>query len=102
MRARYSAYVLGDERFIVDSWHPSTRPDSVKASDVEWHGLEVIRTTEGGAFDSAGQVEFRARFRRGDAHLELHELSTFSREGGRWYYVTGHDPEKLDDRSVFS
>lgn len=94
MRARYSAYVIRNEPFLLATWHHATRPTSVDFSDeVEWHGLSVLESTGGSALESNGTVEFRARFRRGDAHLELHELSRFSREGGYWYYLDGIDPD---------
>ena len=90
MRARYSAYVLGDTAFLLRSWHPDVRPATVSFDpDLEWLGLDVERTEAGGAFDTEGVVEFRARFRRGDDHLELHEVSTFTRVDGSWVYVAG-------------
>ena len=96
MRARYSAYVLENGPFVLDSWHNDTRPASVEFStDLTWHGLEVVSTSRGGALDSEGAVEFRARFERGGQRLELHEYSTFTRVEGRWRYVDGHDPDTL-------
>lgn len=93
MRSRYCAYVLEDLAYLLATWHTSTRPVSIDFSDdLEWHGLTIVDTTGGTGLDTTGGVEFRARFRRGDAHLELHELSSFSRENGRWFYVDGTDP----------
>ncbi len=93
MRARYSAYVVGDEAFLLATWHPTTRPESVSFSDdVVWDGLDVVEA-RGGALDTTGTVEFRARFRRGLAPLELHERSAFERIDGRWLYVQGTDPD---------
>lgn len=90
MRARYSAYVMRDEAFLLESWHDDTRPEAVRFDDdLEWLGLEVIEVEAGTAFDSAGDVEFRARFRRGGEHLELRERSRFVRVGGRWRYLDG-------------
>ncbi|MGI9605498.1 MAG: YchJ family protein [Acidimicrobiales bacterium] len=93
MRARYSAYVLRNQAFLLESWASETRPPSIDFGDVEWHGLTVEDTDGGGVLDASGTVEFRARFRRGDAHLELHERSTFRREAGRWVYIDGVDPD---------
>jgi len=90
MRARYSAYVLGLGDFLLESWHPDTRPDRLAIDPgIEWLGLEIVDTAAGGALDNHGEVEFRARFRRGGEHLELHERSTFSRVAGRWLYLAG-------------
>ena len=93
MRSRYSAYVVQDEAYLLATWHPDTRPEAVQfATDVEWHGLTVHHAV-GAGLDATGSVEFSARFRRGDAHLKLHELSEFSQVGGRWYYVACSDPD---------
>jgi len=92
MRSRYTAYVAHDQNYLLATWHPTTRPPSIDFStDVEWHGLSVI-SAAGSGLDPSGSVEFKARFRRGDAHLELHELSSFVLESGRWFYVEGVDP----------
>jgi len=93
MRARFSAYVLANEPFLLATWHPDTRPDSLLFSDdVIWEHLEVI-DAHGGGLDSTGSVEFKARFRRSDAPLELHELSRFERIDGNWVYTEGTDPD---------
>lgn len=93
MRARYSAYVLANEAFLLGSWHPETRPQQVRFDrDVAWLGLDIEDTSAGTGLDQQGQVQFRARFRRGDEHLELHERSTFVRIDGSWVYVDGEAP----------
>lgn len=90
MKARYSAYVLRDAEFLLDSWHDETRPAAVDFDEnVVWLGLDVVATEGGTGFDNSGTVEFRARFRRGDQHLELHEVSSFVRVDGQWKYVDG-------------
>ena len=48
MRSRYSAFVVGDGDYLWRTWHPATRPESVKAHGVEWTGLTVV--------DESGQV----------------------------------------------
>lgn len=94
MRSRYTAYFVEDDSYLLATWHWTTRPASIDFStDIDWHGLTVIEAI-GSSLDKDGTVEFTARFRRGDAHLELHELSTFSQENGRWFYVDGIDPEQ--------
>jgi len=89
MRARYTAYVRHNESFLLETWHPTTRPALISFDGVEWHGLTIVDTIEGGAFDATGVVEFKARFRRDTEHLELHERSTFTRVDGAWVYVEG-------------
>jgi len=90
MRARYCGYVMGNERFLLDSWHRDTRPAAISFDDnLTWLGLEVVSVDAGSGFDADGTVEFIARFRRGDEHLALHEISSFVRVDGYWTYVAG-------------
>ncbi|MDQ1122474.1 YchJ family protein [Microbacterium trichothecenolyticum] len=87
MRSRYTAFVVGDVRHLVRSWHPRTRPDDVAADDgTRWRGLVVEEAHEEG---DAATVTFRAAWTaRGDDGV-LREHSRFVRRGGRWVYVDG-------------
>jgi len=88
MRARYSAYALGETSYLFRSWHPSTRPQDVTASDeLTWTGLRVLRTVEGTADDDRGIVEFEARYTTAGGPGVLRERSRFERRGGAWVYV---------------
>ncbi|MBM7821609.1 SEC-C motif-containing protein [Cellulosimicrobium cellulans] len=93
MRSRYSAFAVGDARYLRATWHASTRPSDLDLDDdLEWRRLDVVRTEAGGPFDATGVVEFvahhRSRTDRADRG-RLHEVSRFVREGDRWYYVDG-------------
>lgn len=92
MRSRYTAFTLGREAYLRDSWHPTTRPADAIAGDegVKWLGLEVRRHVPDG---DAATVEFVARYKVGGRAHRLHEVSRFTREDGRWYYVDGTFPE---------
>jgi SEC-C motif-containing protein len=86
MRSRYCAFVLEDEGYLVRTWHPRTRPARVEFDPgMRWTGLEILDTSDGSAFHSAGTVTFRASFRGG----ALHERSRFERVDGAWVYVDG-------------
>ena len=89
MRSRYAAYEAGDARWLLDSWHPTTRPAQLPLEPgTRWLGLEVLshRVID----DDHAEVEFVARYRVGGARaVRLHERSRFVREDGRWYYVDG-------------
>jgi SEC-C motif-containing protein len=90
MRSRYTAYVLGDERYLLASWHRSTRPAAVPMEGrPAWCGLELRATVAGRAGDAEGRVEFVARYTEGGRPGVLHETSRFIREGGHWYYLDG-------------
>ncbi|MGJ6980664.1 YchJ family protein [Aestuariimicrobium soli] len=90
MRSRFAAFKAGDAEWLLASWHPSTRPDSLDLTDnPTWRGLQIIDTVAGGADDSGGIVEFRATYLvPGSPDIGVqHERSRFVREGGRWFYV---------------
>jgi len=92
MRSRYVAYSQKNNQYILDTWHPSTRPDDATPAehyDVEWRGLQILGTELGKAGDERGIVEFRARYRAKGETGGLDESSEFIKEDGRWYYVDG-------------
>lgn len=92
MRSRYAAFAVHDASYLLQTWHPSTRPSSLELDpDQQWRRLDVL-ATRGGPFDDDGEVEFVATFRSASGSGErgrLQETSRFVREGGHWYYVDG-------------
>lgn len=90
MRSRYVAYVLRDVVYILRTWHPSTRPDTINPAAIpEWNSLQIIRTEKGRESDSKGIVEFKATSFSPKHPLLLHEVSRFVHEDGQWFYVDG-------------
>ena len=92
MRSRYSAYVMNDDKYLYKSWSKTTRPSkkSLKQNQAnEWLGLTIVRTDKGTTFDSEGVVEFIARFQSDAEVQQLHEVSRFVRENGKWVYLDG-------------
>jgi SEC-C motif domain protein len=92
MRSRYTAYVRGDEAYLLATWHSSTRPRSLgleASAELKWLGLKVRATEAGGPGDAAGTVSFVARHKRGGRAFRLEETSRFVREAGRWVYLDG-------------
>ncbi|HEY0201211.1 MAG TPA: YchJ family metal-binding protein [Burkholderiaceae bacterium] len=93
MRARYSAYVLGNADYLRASWHASTRPAELSLADAPgkrtvWLGLKVELHTITG--QDTAEVRFTARLRVGGGSAQrMHEHSRFMREGGHWFYVDG-------------
>lgn len=92
MRARYSAYVLGDIEYLIKTipllHRKSFDRKSTKqwSEQAEWLGLEIVssKETHGG---KKGQVEFKAKYNlEGEEHLH-HERSTFEFIQGRWFFV---------------
>ena len=91
MRSRYTAFVRERADYLLATWHPSHRPQSLDFdAAAQWLGLEVrghwVQDPD------HAEVEFVARHRLGGRAVRLHERSRFVREGGRWYYVDGDMP----------
>ncbi|HBP28166.1 zinc chelation protein SecC [Advenella sp. S44] len=89
MRSRYSAFVLDELDYLLDTWHSSTRPASLEpnAPGTKWLGLDVRRHML--QDNDHATVEFVARFRQNGRASRQHEISRFVREDGRWFYVDG-------------
>ena len=83
MRSRYTAYVMGNERYLLNTWHSSTRPERIEMNlAMQWIRLKILNS-------KLDQVEFVATYKvHGKAHL-LHERSQFVYENQHWFYVNG-------------
>lgn len=93
MRSRYTAYVVGNENYLLETWHPSTRPGSLRleqATSPKWIGLDIKATKQGEENDNEGTVEFVARYKVNGKAERLHEVSRFIKEQGKWYYLDGN------------
>ena len=81
MRSRYSAFAVGDAGWLLETWHPSTRPDDLELDPaVRWFRLDVLRTERGGPLDDRGVVEFAAHSRVDGAAEVQREVSRFVRD----------------------
>ena len=90
MRSRYSAFVRERADYLLATWHPSKRPESLTFdAGAKWLGLDVRSHQATGA--ETAEVEFVARYRVAGQAVRLHECSRFVREDGRWFYVDGHE-----------
>jgi SEC-C motif-containing protein len=88
MRSRYSAYVTGNVRYLLATWHPDSKPRTLELDPAQrWYQLDIVRTSRGGMLDVTGTVEFVAKYRYDGRAGEQHENSRFVRERRRWYYV---------------
>ncbi|MFZ9677323.1 MAG: YchJ family protein [Quisquiliibacterium sp.] len=87
MRSRYSAFVLGLHDYLLQTWHPSTRPQSLAPDPPghRWLGLQVRGYRQLDAEHAS--VEFVARSKLGGRAHRLHERSRFVREQDRWFYL---------------
>ncbi|CUA82158.1 Uncharacterized conserved protein YchJ, contains N-and C-terminal SEC-C domains [Gulbenkiania indica] len=93
MRSRYTAYVMGNEPYLMATWHATTRPERLGLADEQsrprWLGLSIVRSEGGQNTDTHGLVEFVARYKIQGRAFRLHETSRFLKEDGRWWYVDG-------------
>jgi SEC-C motif-containing protein len=88
MRSRYSAFAVGDAEYLLATWHPKTRPQSLDLDPAQrWYRLDILRSERGGMLDIEGIVEFRAWYRSEGSSGDQREVSRFRREGGRWFYL---------------
>lgn len=90
MRARYSAFAVGDPAYLIATWHPRTRPPALDLDPgIRWVGLDVLATDGGGLLADEGTVEFRAHRVADGERGEQHEVSRFVRDDGAWRYLDG-------------
>ncbi|BBP45974.1 UPF0225 protein [Thiosulfatimonas sediminis] len=96
MRSRYCAFVLHDADYLLRTWHPRTRPQTIEfEKNIVWTGLNINGRKQGRKKDQQGWVTFVAHYRVVDLEEppqtgHLHETSFFSRDSaGHWYYEDG-------------
>lgn len=99
VRARYTAYVLGQVRFIIDTTHP-TAPHYVEdrsawraqlAAYCQRVSFEGLRLHEHEIDQAQGRatVRFTVALRDEGRPAGFTERSLFLRDGNRWRYVSG-------------
>ncbi len=88
MRSRYTAFVLKDVDYLLQTWHETTRPKNLELDETVWKSLKVS------VYLPLSETNARVKFAAKGADLEgrafmLREDSRFVKENGRWYYVDG-------------
>lgn len=87
MRSRYCAFAMGLADYLLETWHPDTRPSSLgDLSDTEWMRLDILEHAQSG---DSGRVRFRATFRERRRWAVLEEDSRFVYREARWVYQDG-------------
>ena len=95
MRSRYSAFATGKMDYVYNTHHADSRGEldmeGVKswALNSEWLGLEILSTEKGQSNDNEGKVEFKCRFHFNGSDQVHHELSSFKKVDGEWFFVDG-------------
>ena len=96
MRARYTAYVVHEIDFIINSCEEGEGIADIDKKATEdwsknstWHGLQILRTEKGTESDEEGIVEFEATYTRKQIRDVHHELAYFKKVNGDWMYSVG-------------
>ena len=87
MRSRYSAHVLANADYLLESWHPDFRPARIDLKpEIRWIGLQILDHQDSA---TGARVEFEARMLVNGRVEAMHEDSEFAFEQGRWLYTRG-------------
>jgi len=95
MRSRYTAYTKAEIDYLFETTHPDYRKGydhegtRAWAENSGWQGLEIVGSEAGTAADSAGEVEFIARYKEKGVSRAHHELANFAKLKGKWYFTEG-------------
>jgi SEC-C motif-containing protein len=87
MRSRYTAHVLGERAYLLETWHPDFRPRRLDLdARIQWIALDIICSEQE---DRRAMVEFEASLLRDGAVSAMRERSDFVFQQGRWFYTSG-------------
>lgn len=92
MRSRYTAYVIKNYQYILQSYAFSQRNKLTlneladSAQDTQWLSLQVLNHHSQA---NTAQVEFKAFYQLDSHYYVMHELSEFVFESGKWLYARG-------------
>lgn len=105
MRSRYTAYVMQNISYIIQTTVPTQQSSLDHAAllqwsqETQWDGLEIIQHIA--KIDkSHAQVEFKAYFKQQNQRLFHHELSTFVLIDQRWYFLDPTTTNNLTMKQV--
>jgi SEC-C motif-containing protein len=99
MRSRYTAFTLGLEPYLLQTWHKNTRPPALNLADDEstqWLALQIKSTAK--TNEHSATVAFVAHYKIAGRAYRMYELSEFLLVDGLWFYLSGilMDAEKLN------
>lgn len=97
MRSRYSAFAKNQMQYLRDTTDPQTIDQIDDEANQEWSErakflkLEILRAEEKG---TKGTVEFKAFYSVDDEEYIHHEVSTFRKQAGQWFFKSGKVKEE--------
>lgn len=109
MRARYTAFTLGNIDFIKATSHGKAlrlfdeAAAKTWAAEANWLGLEILKANPTKPKDNVGYVEFVAACEEHGKRYHAHERSRFEKINGDWYYVDGlalNDEQEEEEEHV--
>lgn len=92
MRSRYSAFAKNQMAYLRETTDPQTLLGIDDEANQEWSDrakflkLEILHTEEKG---TKGIVEFKALYSVEDEEYVHHEVSTFRKQAGVWFFKSG-------------
>ena len=90
MRARYTAYVLNNNNFILSSWAHESRPEEeTLQSPQTWIALEITDSDAICKDSRIATVSFNASFTTPSGVTTVSERSRFVKRSQCWYYLDG-------------
>ena len=91
MRSRFSAFRQRNSRYLLETWHKSTRPTvgELESHWSRWVSLRIDDTAKGQVNDTDGTVHFTAFYLDGEYLRSFTEMSRFVRVDDQWRYVDG-------------
>lgn len=93
MKSRYTAYVLADINYLMQSHHSSTRPTQEReeilqwTKSVNWLKLEILDSNISN--QNEGFVTFKASYKENGLESTIFEKSRFVKENDHWTYIDG-------------
>ncbi|UYL09375.1 YchJ family metal-binding protein [Bdellovibrio sp. SKB1291214] len=92
MRSRYSAFAKNQMQYLRDTTDPQSLGDIDDEANQEWAErakflkLEIVKAEEKA---NKGVVEFKAFYSVDDEDYVHHEVSTFRKQAGEWFFKSG-------------
>lgn len=92
MRSRYTAYHDVNLDYIAATMKPPASLDFEPAASYQWAKenkwvkLAILNSSQS---DNTGIVEFIAYYQHKNKTRQIHEISEFEREQGKWFYTRG-------------
>lgn len=88
MKSRYSAYALGNAKYIQNSAENQDDIESIKefSKNTTFKKLDILNFEDG---ENEAFVTFRATLFNQTIDISFTEKSRFLKKDGRWYYIDG-------------